>query len=445
MIRAIQEKDLILIHNVQLRKYARRYVDIQNQFYKQVESFGLPFDRDEGPARDRETATLMTHLTSLGVIDFYNNSESICLGRKSSACQACAKGIGTATLFISFQCHRNCYFCFNPNQNNYEYYKTSKNDWRRELQQISASGEKLSHLALTGGEPLLHDEDTVEFFRFARKLYPDVHTRLYTAGDLLTVSILEKLAQTELNEIRFSIKMEDLKESRQELLKKIALAKEYIRDVMVEMPVIPGTLDEMKELLLTLDQLGIYGINLLEFCFPLNNTGEFAARGFRIKYPPHPVLYNFWYAGGLPIAGSEIDALKLLEFAAEKKLRLGVHYCSLTNKHFGQIYRQNTTWKCTDKTMQFSDKDFYLKAAKVFGKDIQPVKSILQKAGVVDFTYNSECRFLQFHPRYIELLKEIDPEIGISTCVQEYRPDGVVLRELKCDYTTAKIFDEKDI
>lgn len=445
MICAIREDNLMSIRNVHLREYAGRYVDIQNQFYKQVESFGLPFDRDGASARERETASLMAQLTSLGVIDFYNNYESICMGKKSSACQACAKGIGTATLFISFQCHRNCYFCFNPNQDNYETYKTCKNDWRRELQQIAASGEKIAHLALTGGEPLLHEEDTVEFFRYARKLFPDVHTRLYTAGDLLTVSTLEQLAHSGLHEIRFSIKMEDVKEERQELLEKIALAKAYIPDVMVEMPVIPGTLDEMKELLLTLNQAGIYGINLLEFCFPLNNAEEYAARGFRIKYPPHPVLYNFWYAGGLPIAGSEIEALKLLVFAAEKKLRLGVHYCSLANKHFGQIYRQNTMWKCTDKTMQFSDKDFYLKTAKVFGKDIQPVKRILQKTGAVDFTYNSECRFLQFHPRYIALLKEIDSEIGLSTFIQEYRPDGVVLRELKCDYTTAKIFDEKDL
>ena len=445
MIHAIREEDLMSIRNASLRAYAGRYVDIQNQFYKQVESFGLPFDRDGGPDRERETAALMTKLASQGVIDFYNNRESICLGKKSTACQACAKGIGTATLFISFQCHRNCYFCFNPNQDNYETYKTRKNDWRRELQQISASGEKLSYLALTGGEPLLHEEDTVEFFHFARKLYPDVHTRLYTAGDLLTVSTLEKLAQVGLNEIRFSIKMEDVKEKRQELLEKIALAKDYIPDVMVEMPVIPGTLEEMKELLLTLDRVGVYGINLLEFCFPLNNAEEYAARGFRIKYPPHPVLYNFWYAGGLPIAGSEVEALKLLVFAAEKKLQLGVHYCSLANKHFGQIYRQNTTWKCTDKTMHFSEKDFYLKTAKVFGKEVQAVKSILQKAGVVDLTYNSECRFLQFHPRYIALLKERDIEIGISTCVQEYRPDGVFLRELKCDYTTAKTFDEKDL
>ena len=52
---------------------------------------------------------------------------------KRYTCKACAKGIGTATLFISFPCHRNCYFCFNPNQDNYEYYRKHKNDWKKRL------------------------------------------------------------------------------------------------------------------------------------------------------------------------------------------------------------------------------------------------------------------------------------------------------------------------
>ena len=49
------------------------------------------------------------------------------------------------------------------------------------------------------------------------------------------------------------------------------------------MPVIPGTIEEMKELLLDLEELDIFGINLLEFCFPLENAKAFPGKGFRSK------------------------------------------------------------------------------------------------------------------------------------------------------------------
>lgn len=55
---------------------------------------------------------------------------------------------------------------------------------------------------------------------------------------------------------------------------------------MVEMPVIPGSGEQMKALLCELDALGVDGINLLEFCFPLANAAAFRERGFTLKYPP---------------------------------------------------------------------------------------------------------------------------------------------------------------
>ena len=440
-----QENLRTLVNNSQFRAYAERYTGIQEQFYRQVETFGLPFDFENGEAYAEKAKELTERLSSLQGVDFYNNAKSICSGPKSSACKACAKGIGTATLFLSFQCHRDCYFCFNPNQSNYEYYRCHKNDWKKELDQILASGETMTHLALTGGEPLLYKDDAIAFFQYVKDHFTDVHTRLYTAGDLLTPEILQGLKDAGLHEIRFSIKLEDTKEKQQGILDKMAEAKKYIPDVMVEMPVIPGHLEEMKELLVKLDEIGIYGINLLEFCFPLNNADAFAENGFKIKYPPHQVLYNFWYAGGLPISGSEVEALELVIFAAEKGLKLGAHYCSLENKHFGQIYRQNTTWPCMEKTMVFSEKDFYLKTAKVFGNDTKPVKDILKKAGVKDYEFNNDYHFLQFHPKHIPLLKGTEAEIGISFNVQEYRDDAPVLRELKCDYTTPDLFQEGDL
>jgi len=109
-------------------------------------------------------------------------------------------------------------------------------------------------------------------------------------------------------------------------------AKEYIPDVVVEMPVIPGTLDEMKKLLNELNQIEITGINLLEFLYPWVNPEEYKKRGFKVKHRPYEVLYSYTYPGGLPISGSEEECLELLLYALEKKFKMGVHYCSLENK-----------------------------------------------------------------------------------------------------------------
>ena len=445
MLTAIDEANVNSLKNIRFRDYERLYLDIQKQFYSQVEAFGLPFDRENSQSCQEETAKLIRELQSSGKVDFYNNGKSLCLGNKSTACRACAKGIGTATLFISFQCHRNCYFCFNPNQANFEYYNLRKNNWKAELDHMKASGEKMTHIALTGGEPLIHKEDAVAFFQYVKDNFEGVHTRLYTAGDLLDAALLKQLQKAGLQEIRFSIKLEDTKKGQNNILRKMAMAQRYIPDVMVEMPVIPGTLEEMKELLTRLNEMGIYGINLLEFCFPLNNVDEFASRGFKIKFPPHQVLYNFWYAGGLPIAGSELEALQLLAYAAEQDMKLGVHYCSLENKHFGQIYRQNTTVPCKDKTMYFSEKDFYLKTAKAFGDDAKKAKEILKKKGLTDYEWNNDYHFFQFNPKYIPDLKGADIEIGISYNVQEERDGSFVLRELKLDATTSEDFELSDL
>src|SRR3546814_2232120 len=105
--------------------------------------------------------------------------------------------------------------------------------------------------------------------------------------------------------IRFSIKIDDPPDRQRRTLDRIALAKEYIPAVMVEMPVEPGSLLAMEHLFDEFERIGLDGINLLELCFPLTNAPAFRARGLLLKYPPYEVFYNSWYAGGLAIACSE--------------------------------------------------------------------------------------------------------------------------------------------
>ncbi len=424
-----------------LREYAGIYVQIYQDFMDQVRSMGLDVEAEDTNAHVMQK---IGNLRRKGAV-LRNSDKSIYINRISPSCVACQTGIGSQTFFISLKCHRDCFYCFNPNQENYEFFREHTRDMIDELDELKKASPRMSHLALTGGEPLLYKDETYRFFEHARELYPNAHTRLYTSGDHIDRLTLESLQRAGLKEIRFSIRMHDLARGQRRTLDNIALAGEYIPNVMVEMPILPDTLEEMKEVLIELDRLGIFGINLLELCFPLHNAEVFREKGYRVKARPFRVLYDYWYAGGLPIAGSELACLDLMEFALDSGLKIGLHYCSLENKHTGQIHRQNKEWN-PPKRMQVSQKDFFLKSAKVFGSEMLAVRQTLDQAGYRDYVISEEQKSVEFHIDQIGRLKNMDIEVGISTNVIELRGGQPVLRELKVDVTTPQAFRlSKDI
>ncbi|WP_045518358.1 radical SAM protein [Neobacillus niacini] len=419
------------LNNPSLLKYRSIYKNIEQSTINQIETFGLPFEENNQTALKKQLQVLKDSGAT-----FRNNGKSILSNERiSSACEACQTGSGSYTSFVSLKCHRDCYFCFNKNQDNYQFFLQNQKNVTQELQSLFDQNVQLTHLALTGGEPLLHHDEALAFFQLAKKLFPEVHTRLYTAGDLLTESILEGLKDAGLQEIRFSIKLEDSSQKRKHILGKISAAKNYIPNVLVEMPVIPGTEEEMKKLLLDLEELGVYGINLLEFCFPLENTEAFREKGFELKNPPYDVYYNFWYAGGLAVAESEKLCLELVRYAREKNFQLGVHYCSLENKFTGQIFQQNHNQKLDD-TYHFSTVDYYFKTAKVFGRDKRKVMKVLDRKGFM-YVQNADYDYLQFPIKAIPYLREKDVGILISSNVVEVDRGNQSIREVHLDWTNA--------
>jgi pyruvate formate-lyase activating enzyme-like uncharacterized protein len=429
------------IKNPAFAKYAAIYLQIYADFMAQVKATGIDIASSNG---QEDRAERLSRLRSKGAT-LRNGGRSLYTNAISPACVACQKGVGSATMFISLKCHRDCYYCFNPNQIEYETFSHHKRDLIQELGELKRSGKVVKHLALTGGEPLLHKDEATAFFAGATAAFPDAYKRLYTSGDHADRGVLERLKAAGLEEIRFSIRMHDLEKGQRHTLDRIALAKEYIPQVMVEMPVLPGTQEMMEELLVELDELGIHSINLLEFCYPLVNAPAFKRRSFKIKHRPYQTLYNYWYAGGVPIAESETLCLALMEFAIDQKLNMGVHYCSLENKLTGQNYQQNYG-QPTPKTAYFSNDDYLLKSAKVFGKDIPKTIRALRRNGYHEFQRNRRHEYVEFHVEQVPALVDLDVEVGLSTSTVEARPDGPVVRELKVDLTYPKQFElEKDV
>jgi pyruvate formate-lyase activating enzyme-like uncharacterized protein len=427
------------IRNPAFKSSARDYLDIAADFRDQIRSCGLPISQEcSRTVGDECVRALKSH----GVVAA-NDGKSLSLGWLSPSCVTCRKGIGAATFSISTQCTRNCFFCFNPNQKDYIETRHHATDPAARLQLFYDQGFHYDDLALTGGEPLLHKEEALVFFRHAGELYPDAYTRLYTSGSFLDREYLRALCKVGLDEIRISIKTDDSEEERAHTLKRLEMSRAYIPHVVVEMPVMPDEFELMQRLLLTLDGIGINGINLLELCFPYHNAAAFARRGFEIKREQFRVLYNYQYAGGLPIAGSEDICLRLLEFALQKGLKMGIHYCSLENKFSGQVYLQNISFASSYGFCAMSERDFFLKSAKVFGRDIEPVRRILQRAGMRQFYHDTTEDLLAFVPESIPLLRRSLPnlEVGLSYQIVEPSDDGNILRELRIDYTTPRTFN----
>lgn len=404
----------------------REYVEIGEDFVKRWKERGITFA--EAHAHERAVADATSRLRAMGVC-IRNGGASVCSGDLSTACVACTGCPTSSTYYFSLKCSRNCYFCFNPNQADYQQHIRENRDWRSEFKAVDDAGIVMTHVALTGGEPLLDPDETLAFFREAHCRWPASHLRLYTSGDYLDGLLLEQLIAAGLSEIRFSIKMDDSKAEIADTLRTIHMACEHELDVMVEMPVIPDTQQHMRDLLLRLDDMGVFGINLLEFCFPLYNWEAFSQRGFQVRNPPFPVLYDYSYAGGLPIAGSELACLELVEFAVEQGLSMGVHYCSLENKHRDQVLTQNRMGN-PGSIYAMDREDFFWKAGKAFGSDARVAREVLRQAGLEEWAFDSSDMSLTFSLDHGSVLASRGVPFAVSYNVLEKREGGLVLREL---------------
>ncbi|MEI3376487.1 MAG: radical SAM protein [Coriobacteriales bacterium] len=416
------------MNNQSLQSALRTFERTEENYVAALREKGLAFA--EAHARDAIIAELRTELAKRGA-EMRNAGASIRVGWLSPACVECTGANGSETFSTTFKCHRDCYFCFNYNLADYDTFVEEGCPWEEVMQQAAQkTGGNMAVVGLTGGEPLLNFDDTLAFLARAHELFGDAHKRMYTSGDLLTEEMATRLRDAGLDEIRFSIKQDDTDEQRERVLANMAMATEYIPSVMVEMPIIPGTEDAMREWMRRFDEAGIDGMNLLEFCFPFHSWEEFAKRGFELRNPPFDVMYDYNYSGGLAIDGSEQLALELMVWALDEGLSFGMHYCSLDNKHRSEMRQMNEIGRDMHPCFAFDESDFFLKSAKVFGKDIEPAMKRLRAAGCVDFVESAHEHSVAFPLRYASALDGTRCVPVVSYNVLERDDQGRYLREV---------------
>lgn len=401
----------------------RFYDEAYDDFIRQLEARGILFaDRFEDVD---EIARLRSRLMESGIEGWYRGA-SLRRGCISPACRDCVTALRSKTFELTTQCHRKCFFCLNSEAMGASDLGSS---WRDDMDDLFVRGIQLDHVGLSGGEPLLLKQEAFEFFEHARERFPRAWLRLYTSGDLLSDGDLERFGACGLDEIRFSFKQEDSSEIGKRLFSRVAEAKRHLSFVAVEMPVFPGSFPYMRDLMETLAGLGVDSINLLEFCFPLANWGEFAKRGFRIANPPFDVLYRYDYAGGLPVAGSELECLRLLDFAQESDLGMGVHYCSLENKHRAEMFSLNAASTWLSDAYIFDEGDFFLKTCKIFGDEVLRARYLLDGIDAACIEHEA-AGFIECHPDCKQMLDKEGIHAVISYNVLEQRDGRAVLREL---------------
>lgn len=424
----------ILAARPTLAAWLAEYDAVGRDYVGQLRDWGISFAAEGAcAAAERD---VRERLRAKGAL-FRNGGASVVAGALSSACVACTGGLGSKTFTLSTACNRSCYFCFNANQADYGQTRSLKEGWQEELDAFMDAG-RVTHIGLTGGEPLLHPDQAVAFFSRVRTEVPDAHTRLYTAGDFLDEPLLSRLSDAGLSELRLSVKLDVLdspveqERAVREALRRVRLARCFVPDVMVEMPVIPGTGEAMRALLRGLDEAGAFGINLLEFGFPLTDWREFARRGFKVANPPFAVPYDYGYAAGLPVAGSGLLCLELLEFALDEGLSLGVHYCSLENKHRDQVLGQNRAARLDPGIWELDGEDFFYKTVKAFDCD---ARLVARRLAELDLPFQEDCEegSIAFAPRSVEAVADMPVALALSVNVLEERAGQVAVRELKLE------------
>ena len=166
-----------------------------------------------------------------------------------------------------------------------------------------------------------------------------------------------------------------------------------------------------------IDNIGIYGINILE------------------------ILYPYTYAGGVPVAISSVECLQVMLYAVEKNMKMGLHYCSLENKLTSQVYHANFNVSKSE-IEYFSQNDFFIKVAKGYNEDINIIKKVLQENKKEYIIYDEE-KIIEFNPENISLLKDYNMELGLAYLAVDYdnQLKSKVMREYQIDKVIPSLFD----
>lgn len=242
--------------------------------------------------------------------------DNLVVGIPSEGCRLCSLG-SKMVLFITGKCDSNCFYCPIMKEKRQDVIFANEQKIKSvdqailEAKMISALG-----VGITGGDPSLTLDRVSNYITALKREFGNkFHCHLYTSH-ALNKEDLKQLYTSGLDEIRFHppslILTDKIKES-------IKLAKSFNWKIGFEIPVIPGELDKIVEIIDFSINSDLNFINLNELEITEANIEKMNKMGFRVK--------NNLSAA---VLGSDKLAKELLK--KYRKFPITIHYCSARYK-----------------------------------------------------------------------------------------------------------------
>ncbi len=294
-------------------------------------------------------------------------------GALSPGCRACAAGTWSC-LFVNRRCNVSCFYCPQDRTVTTDAAPAAEGlpfaDPDAYVEYLAAYG--FNGVSFSGGEPLLALDSVLRNVEKIRKRFGQaMYLWLYTNGGLLDAGNLQRLRDAGLDEIRINVS------ARGYDTKPVALARQFLNLVSVEVPAIPEDFDRLKRSLIELQQIGVDHVNIHQLTASKHNVQQLASRAYTFLHP------NAFHEP--PVHESEMAALALLAYAAENVPDLPVHYCSHAYKARFQnrAHRIRAAAACCETREEITEAGYIRRLVVTGSADaVAGLVSALRQAGV---------------------------------------------------------------
>lgn len=234
-------------------------------------------------------------------------------------CHSCLLGTGLSAIRKTNRCNIDCKFCYNYGELD-DIPPIGEGMW--EIGGTKFKEQDLNLLLSTSRRPTGISYVYLEPFMEIEKYYPivrkfkdaGIHQHLYTNGILANEENLKALGEAGLDELRFNLGASNCSD---QVIKNIALAKQYIPQVGIETPMTPEFFEQFfakqEQILAT----GLDFINCAELHLNPNNLDNYEGENMYILR--HGYISPIW---------SRELTLKFMKIADDEQWDLVVHDCS---------------------------------------------------------------------------------------------------------------------
>jgi len=266
-------------------------------------------------------------------------------------CELCMRGL-KVVVFVTGVCGVNCFYCpisLERRRVDAFYVDEEKvedlSDILDEIAFVRARG-----ISITGGEPLHVVDRVVDIIELVKSVYGSkFHVHLYTTGLGASPTVFKTLERAGLDELRFHVVDEWVWKYVEMAVHNLSI------DVGIEIPALPN-IDAVLRVIERAARLGVKFVNLNELEVSETNVESLLLRGLKVS------------SDGRTVVGSADVAKRVIEFAAERNLKVSVHFCPAVFKdrvqHRYRLLRKAIT--CAEPGVEVEDDGLLMREGKEF-------------------------------------------------------------------------------